>query len=81
MRKQRNHALFWIDWDGNRELLYRDPAIPCLFPIPTPISPGYIPTLCPQTSNSLRAHQVFSLAHVRSRNLMDVVRLLGNVKA
>jgi len=30
----RNHGIYWIDRDGNRELLYRDPAIPCLDPMP-----------------------------------------------
>ena len=30
----RNRGIYWIDRDGNRELLYRDPAISCLSPIP-----------------------------------------------
>ena len=30
----KNRALYWIDRFGNRELIYRDPAIPCLSPIP-----------------------------------------------
>ncbi len=29
-----NRGLYWIDRFGNRELLYRDPAISCLSPIP-----------------------------------------------
>ena len=29
-----NHGIYWIDRFGNRELLYRDPEIPCLSPIP-----------------------------------------------
>jgi len=29
----RNHGIYWIDADGNKELIYRDPAIPCLSPI------------------------------------------------
>jgi hypothetical protein len=30
----RNRGIYWIDRFGNRELLYRDPAISCLDPIP-----------------------------------------------
>ena len=29
-----NHGVYWIDRCGNRELLYRDPSMPCLSPIP-----------------------------------------------
>ena len=25
----KNHGIYWIDRDGNRELIYRDPAIAC----------------------------------------------------
>jgi len=30
----RNRGIYWLDRYGNRELLYRDPAISCLSPIP-----------------------------------------------
>ena len=30
----KSHGIYWIDRYGNRELIYRDPAIPCLSPIP-----------------------------------------------
>ncbi len=30
----KNRGIYWIDRFGNRELLYRDPAISCLSPIP-----------------------------------------------
>ena len=33
-RDAKNRGLYWLDRDGNRELLYRDPAISCLSPIP-----------------------------------------------
>ncbi|MFV1964891.1 MAG: hypothetical protein ACC628_05675 [Pirellulaceae bacterium] len=33
-RHAKNHGIYWIDRFGNRELLYRDPSIPCLSPIP-----------------------------------------------
>jgi len=29
-----NRAIYWVDRFGNKELLYRDPAIPCLSPMP-----------------------------------------------
>jgi hypothetical protein len=33
-RQAKNRGIYWIDRFGNRELLYRDPAISCLSPIP-----------------------------------------------
>ncbi len=30
----KNHGIYWADRFGNRELLYRDPALPCFSPIP-----------------------------------------------
>jgi len=30
----KNHGIYWIDRFGNRELIYRDPQIACLDPIP-----------------------------------------------
>lgn len=30
----KNHGLYWIDRFGNRELIYRDPEIGCVSPIP-----------------------------------------------
>lgn len=30
----KNHGIYWIDRDGNKELIYRDPDIACLDPIP-----------------------------------------------
>lgn len=35
----KNHGIYWIDRFGNRELLYRDPEIPCLSPIPVRCRP------------------------------------------
>ena len=32
--KARNRGIYWIDRDGNKELLYRDPTISCLSPMP-----------------------------------------------
>jgi len=36
----KNRGIYWIDRDGNRELLYRDPAISCLSPIPLRARPS-----------------------------------------
>ena len=33
-REAKNRGVYWIDRFGNRELLYRDPEISCLSPIP-----------------------------------------------
>jgi hypothetical protein len=29
-----NHGIYWVDRFGNKELIYRDPEIPCFSPIP-----------------------------------------------
>ncbi len=34
-----NHGIYWIDRWGNRELIYRDPAIACLSPMPLSARP------------------------------------------
>ncbi len=41
----RSHGLYWIDRDGNRELIYRDPEIPCMSPMP--LAPRPCPPLIP----------------------------------
>jgi hypothetical protein len=33
-RQAKNRGIYWIDRFGNKELLYRDPSISCLSPIP-----------------------------------------------
>jgi Hydrazine synthase alpha subunit middle domain len=35
----KNRGIYWIDRDGNRELLYRDPRISCVSPIPLQARP------------------------------------------
>ena len=45
----KNHALYWIDRDGNKELIYRDPSIPCLSPMPLRARP--MPPVLPETTN------------------------------
>ena len=33
-RRAKNHGIYWIDRFGNKELIYRDPTIPCFSPMP-----------------------------------------------
>jgi hypothetical protein len=33
-RAAKNHGIYWVDRFGNKELIYRDPEIPCFSPIP-----------------------------------------------
>ena len=41
-----NRGVYWIDANGNRELIYRDPAISCLSPIP--LQPRPVPPVIPE---------------------------------
>lgn len=51
-----NRGIFWIDRYGNRELIYRDPAISCLSPIP--LRPRPTPPIIPdQTTQTARARK------------------------
>ena len=47
-----NRGVYWIDRFGNRELLYRDPAISCLSPIPlrARVAPPALPERTTQTA-------------------------------
>jgi hypothetical protein len=49
----RNRGIYWIDRDGNRELIYRDPAISCLSPMP--LRPRRRPPVIPARKNGGRA--------------------------
>ena len=46
---QKNYGLYLVDAFGNRELLYRDPAVPCLDPIP--LKPRRRPPVIPSPSS------------------------------
>ena len=50
----RNRGIYWIDRFGNRELLYRDPKISCLSPIPLRprARPPVIPDATAQTART-----------------------------
>lgn len=45
-REARNHGIYWIDRFGNKELVYRDPRIPCIDPIP--LRPRPVPPAIPE---------------------------------
>jgi len=54
--KAANHGLYWIDRDGNKELIYRDPEIACIDPIPLRSRP--VPPLIPdQTLQTAEVRQ------------------------
>ncbi len=50
----KNRGIYWIDRFGNKELLYRDPAISCLSPIPLQPrkKPPELPSLTAQTDET-----------------------------
>jgi len=52
----KNRGIYWIDRFGNRELIYRDPSISCLSPIP--LRPRRMPPVIPsrtvQTAADIR---------------------------
>ncbi|MGB2806890.1 MAG: discoidin domain-containing protein [Sedimentisphaerales bacterium] len=52
----KNRGIYWIDRFGNRELIYRDPSISCLSPIPLRPRPRppIIPSKTVQTAEAIR---------------------------
>ena len=52
----KNHGIYWIDRFGNRELIYRDPQIASIDPIP--VRPRQLPPVIPdQTVQTLAARE------------------------
>jgi hypothetical protein len=53
----KNRGVYWIDRYGNKELLYRDPEISCLSPIPLRprLTPPVIPSPLAETAEGLSA--------------------------
>lgn len=51
-KNAQNHGIYWIDSFGNKELIYRDPSIPCMSPIPLRprLKPPVIPSQTVQTA-------------------------------
>ena len=56
-RDATNRGIYWIDRSGNRELLYRDPSVSCLSPIPlrSRPRPPVIPDATAQTAGAREA--------------------------
>ena len=50
-RHAKNRGIYWIDRFGNRELLYRDPEISCLSPIP--LRPRPRPPVAPERTTQI----------------------------
>jgi len=55
-RHAKNHGIYWIDRFGNKELIYRDPSIPCMSPIPLRPrpKPPVIPSRTVQTAEDIK---------------------------
>jgi len=72
-RGGKNHGIYWVDRFGNRELIYRDPEIPCFSPIP--LRPRPIPPVIPegtaQTAGARQAVPTTGRATVAVMNLYD----------
>jgi len=69
----KNRGIYWIDRFGNRELLYRDPAISCLSPMPLrprPRPPG-VPEGTTQTAAERKAADPESPATIALMNVYD----------
>jgi len=71
-RDAKNRGIYWIDRSGNRELLYRDPAVSCLSPIPlrSRPRPPVIPDATTQTA-AAREAAAHSPATVAVMNVYD----------
>jgi hypothetical protein len=52
-RRAANHGIYWVDRFGNKELIYRDPSIPCYSPIP--LRPRPKPRVIPTQTTQLVA--------------------------
>ena len=72
-REAKNRGVYWIDRDGNKELIYRDPAISCLSPIPLRArpKPPVIPDRTTQTLAAKRAAGGDRKATVSVMNVYD----------
>ena len=70
-RRAENHGIYWIDRAGNKELIYRDPAILCLSPIP--LGPRPLPPVIPEeTMQSAIAKKAAGGDRPATIALMDV---------
>ena len=66
----RNRGIYWIDRDGNRELIYRDPEISCISPMP--LQARRMPPVIPaQTSQAAEDAHLDRPATVAVMNVYD----------
>jgi hypothetical protein len=70
-RQAKNHGIYWIDRDGNKELIYRDPTIPCLSPIPLRPRPRP-PVIPPATTQTAVAEKTADEDQPATMALMNV---------
>ncbi|NUM52255.1 MAG: hypothetical protein HUU46_01300 [Candidatus Hydrogenedentes bacterium] len=76
-RGQKNYGICLVDAFGNRELLYRDPAISCLDPIPLRArsTPPVLPTTIQSTTKSMLAGLTAEPGYLAVMNIYDSARL------
>ena len=69
----KNRGIYWIDRFGNRELIYRDPSISCLSPIPLRPRqrPPVIPEATVQTAAARRASGKVGPATIAVMNVYE----------
>lgn len=66
----KNRGIYWIDRDGNKELIYRDPEISCIAPMP--LAPRRCPPLIPdQTMQTADAASRSAPATIAVMNVYD----------
>ncbi len=65
-----NRGIYWIDRYGNKELLYRDPTISCLSPIP--VRPRPCPPVLPERTTQTAAAEASTGAGGSTIALMNV---------
>ena len=69
----KNRGLYWIDRFGNKELIYRDPQISCLSPIP--LRPRHKPPVIPdqtiQTAEARKGSDANKPATIAVMNVYD----------
>jgi Hydrazine synthase alpha subunit middle domain len=63
-KNAKNHGIYWIDADGNKELIYRDPKIRCMSPMPFAARdvPPLIPDQTTQYASSKKPGQEATIA-------------------
>jgi len=60
------YSLYLVDVYGNKELIYRDPAISCFYPIP--LRPRPIPTVLPDLTDRSQSHATCIIADIAYGN-------------